>query len=118
MGLAVGTQRKVGCAMDKWFTVLLGVLVASLYVPPIVIPVRHRELCRRLNTKAFYRRFSPAPVIVGILAILVSNNSDLHHRILFVFLCHIGLGNLPHRMQPPSGQTGLMHLNPASAVDE
>ena len=71
--------------MDKWFAILLGVLVASLYVPPMVIPVRHRELCRRLNTKTFYRRFSPAPVIVGILAILVSNNSDLHHRILFVF---------------------------------
>lgn len=70
--------------MDKWFVILLGVLVASLYVPPIVTPARHRELCRGF-TKSFFRRFSPAPVAVGILAILVSNNSDLHHRMLFVF---------------------------------
>ena len=70
--------------MDKWFVILLGVLVASLYVPPIVIPARHRELCRGFTT-SFFRRFSPAPVAVGIFAILVSNNSDLHHRILFVF---------------------------------
>ncbi len=71
--------------MDKWFAILLGVLVASLYVPAMVIPVRHRELCRRLNTKSFYRRFSPVMISVGIIALLVSNNSDIPHRILFVF---------------------------------
>ena len=70
--------------MDKWFVILFGVLVASLYVPPIVMPARHRELARSLLTKKFLRRFSVAPVAVGIFAILVSNNSDLHHRILFV----------------------------------
>ena len=70
--------------MDKWFVILLGILVASLYVPPMVMPVRHRELARRLLTKKFLRRFSVAPVAVGIFAILVSNNSDLHHRLLFV----------------------------------
>ncbi len=70
--------------MDKWFVILLGILVASLYVPPIVMPARHRELARRLVTKSFLRRFSLAPVAVGIFAILVSNKSDLHHRVLFV----------------------------------
>lgn len=70
--------------MDKWFVILLGILVASLYVPPMVMPARHRELARRLLTKKFLRRFSVAPVAVGIFAILVSNNSDLHHRLLFV----------------------------------
>ncbi len=71
--------------LDKWFIILLGVLVSSLYVPPIVMPARHRELARSLLTKKFLRRFSVAPVAVGIFAILVSNNSDLHHRMLFVF---------------------------------
>ena len=70
--------------MDKWFVILLGILVASLYVPPIVMPARHREYARGLATKKFLRRFSILPLAIGILAILVSNNSDLHHRILFV----------------------------------
>ena len=70
--------------MDKWFVILLGILVTSLYVPPIVMPARHRELARSLLTKKFLRRFSVAPVAIGIFAILVSNKSDLHHRILFV----------------------------------
>ncbi len=70
--------------MDKWFVILLGILVASLYVPPIVMPARHREYARSLLTTKFLRRFSLAPVAVGIFAILVSNKSDLHHRILFV----------------------------------
>ncbi len=70
--------------MDKWFVILFGVLVASLYVPPIVIPSRHRELARSLLTKTFLRRFSVAPMAIGIVAILLSNDSDLHHRMLFV----------------------------------
>ena len=75
----------MGYIMDKWFVILLGILIASLYVPPIVMPARHREFARSLLTKKFLRCFSVAPVAVGIFAILVSNNSDLHHRILFVF---------------------------------
>ncbi len=74
----------MGYVMDKWFVILLGILIASLYVPPIVMPARHRELARSLLTKKFLRRFSVAPVAVGIFAILVSNNADLHHRVLFV----------------------------------
>jgi len=50
----------------------------------MVMPARHRELARSLLTKKFLRRFSVAPVAVGIFAILVSDNSDLHHRLLFV----------------------------------
>ena len=81
--------------MAKWFVILLGVLVASLYVPPIVTPARHRELARRLATKSFIRRFSPALLAIGIFAILVSyNNSGLHHRILFVFGIYETLGGL------------------------
>ncbi len=72
--------------MDKWFFILLGILVASLYVPPIVMPARHREYARSLATKKFLRRFSVLPVAIGIFAILVSNNSDLHHRMLFVLV--------------------------------
>lgn len=70
--------------MDKWFVILFGILVASLYIPPIVMPARHREYARSLATKKFLRRFSVLPVAIGIVAILVSNNSDLHHRMLFV----------------------------------
>ena len=70
--------------MDKWFVILLGILVASLYVPPIVMPARHQEYSRSLATKKFFRRFSVLPLAIGIFAILVSNNSDLHHRLLFV----------------------------------
>ena len=70
--------------LDKWFVILFGTLVASLYVPPIVMPARHRELARRLATKKFLRRFSIVPAAIGIFSILVSNNSDLHHRLLFV----------------------------------
>ena len=71
--------------MDKWFVILLGVLVASLYVPPIVMPARHRELARKLITKPnILRRFAFAMVAIGILAILLSNKPDFHHRILFV----------------------------------
>ena len=70
--------------MDKWFVILFGILVASLYVPPIVVPAKHRELARSRLTKKFLRRFSVAPVAIGILAMNFSNNSDLHHRMLFV----------------------------------
>ena len=80
--------------MAKWFVILLGLLIASLYVPPIVIPVRHRELARRLATKSFIRRFSPVLMAIGIFAILVSDNSDIHHRILFVFGIYETLGGI------------------------
>jgi len=59
--------------MDKRFVILLGVLVCSLYIPPIVTPARHRELARRLNTKSFMRRFSPVMMAVGIIALLTDN---------------------------------------------
>ncbi len=81
--------------MAKWFVILLGVLVASLYVPPIVMPARHRELARRLATKSFIRRFSPVLMAIGIFAMLVSyNKTDLHHRILFVFGIYETLGGI------------------------
>jgi len=71
--------------MDKWFVILLGVLVASLYVPPIVMPARNRELARKVVANPnILRRFGYAMVAIGILAMLLSNKSDLHHRILFV----------------------------------
>jgi uncharacterized membrane protein HdeD (DUF308 family) len=84
----IGNQKRlfvfqVGSTMDKWFVILLGILIASLYVPPIVMPARHRELARRLSTK-FMRRFGVVPMAIGIFAILVSNQSDLHHRMLLV----------------------------------
>lgn len=77
-------EQKSGDAMDKWFVILFGVLVASLYVPPIVIPARHREYARRVATQRFMRRFSVVPAALGVVAILLSNNSDLHHRLVFV----------------------------------
>ena len=71
--------------MDKWFVILLGILVAALYVPPIVMPARNRELARKImTTPNILRRFGFAMVAVGILAVLLGNNSDLHHRILLV----------------------------------
>ena len=80
--------------MAKGFVILLGVLVASLYIPPIVAPARHRELARRLATKSFIRRFSPVLMAIGIMAIIISDNSDLHHRILFFFGIYETLGGL------------------------
>ena len=69
--------------MDKWFVILLGALVAVLYVPPIVMPARHRELAQQIIKKPkVLGRFGFAMIAIGILAILLSNKPDLHHRIL------------------------------------
>ena len=71
--------------MDKLFVILLGIFVATLYVPPIVMPARNRELAHRImTTPSILRRFGFAMVAVGLLAMLLGNNSDLHHRILLV----------------------------------
>ena len=71
--------------MDKWFVMLLGAVVACLYIPPIAVPARHRDLARKILAKPHVlRRFGFAMVVIGIVAILLSNNSDLHHRVLFV----------------------------------
>ena len=80
--------------MDKWFVILLGLLVISVHLPSIVAPARYREWTRRLATKSFIRRFSPVLMAIGIFAILVSDNSDIHHRILFVFGIYETLGGL------------------------
>lgn len=71
--------------MDKWFVILLGALVASLYVPPIVMPAKNRELARKViaNPKILHR-FGFAMVAIGIMAMLLSGKPDLHHRILLV----------------------------------
>ena len=69
--------------MDKWFVILLGLLVISVHLPAIVAPARYHEWARRLATKSFFRRFSLAPIAIGIMAILVSDQSDIHHQILF-----------------------------------
>ena len=75
----------MGRTMDKLFVILLGVIVAALYVPPIVMPARSRELAHKImTTPSILRRFGFAMVAVGILAMLLGNNSDLHHRILLM----------------------------------
>ncbi len=71
--------------MDQWFVIGLGLLVAALYVPSIVMPARHRELAKRLAMNAKLRPFGLAMMAVGIAALLLGNQSDVHHRILFAF---------------------------------
>lgn len=70
--------------MDQWFVIGLGVLVAVFNVPPIIAASRHREYCLGLMTRKFCRRFGVAPIILGLLALLVSGHSENHHRMLFL----------------------------------
>ncbi len=71
--------------MDKWFVVILGTLVAALYIPPIVAPSGNRQLARKiLADPKILRCFGAAMVAIGVCALLLGNNTDVHHWILFV----------------------------------